>query len=199
MLRLSLAASLAAVALSAAAAGCGSAAPTSSSSAGRSPAGSSGDASTSATQLRSYIGQVEPIRLAVNRLLEGADPILAARHDGQLSAATASRRIGALERRFAADAVAIGTVRAGTAQLAALNAPYAHTYVLEDAYLSALADGLSSNRLDDLPDTSAAQREAIVAWRIGLEVIAREDGVTLPADAQQAGRGEIRPSPQGGS
>jgi hypothetical protein len=70
---------------------------------------------------------------------------------------------------------------------------------LEDAYLSALANGLAENRLDDLPDTSATQREAIVAWRIGLEVIAREDRVTLPRDVQQAGRGEIRPAPEGGS
>ena len=28
-----------------------------------------------------------------------------------------------------------------------------HTYVLEDAYLSALADGLMKRKLDDLPNT----------------------------------------------
>ena len=184
MLRASPAACLAAAALCAVAAGCGSASP-------------SKDAG--AAQLRSYISLIEPIRLGVNSLLEGADPILAARHEGRLGAAGAARRLGALERRFAPYAVAIGALRPRSARLAALNGSYAHTYVLEDAYLSALANGLAETRLDDLPDTSATQREAIVAWRIGLEVIAREDRVTLPHDVQQAGRGEIRPAPEGGS
>jgi hypothetical protein len=36
---------------------------------------------------------------------------------------------------------------------------------------------------------------AIVTWRVGLEVVAQQSGVRLPADIQQAGRGEIAPSP----
>ncbi len=52
--------------------------------------------------LVSYLHQVEPIRLAVNRLLDGADPILSDYHDGRISPAQAAQRMGVLERRFAA-------------------------------------------------------------------------------------------------
>ncbi len=137
------------------------------------------------------------MRLAVNRLLAGADPVLDARRGNRVGAARAAQLIDRLERRFAEYAVEVGALRAPTMQLARLNASYAHTYVLEDAYLSALANGLAEDRLAGLPDTSAIQREAIVAWRIGLEVLAREEGVRLPRDLAQAGRGEIRPSPSG--
>src|ERR1700728_2297247 len=54
-----------------------------------------------------YMGEVEPIRLAVNKLLGGADPILEAFHDRRISPRRASLRMGALERRFAAYAVDI--------------------------------------------------------------------------------------------
>jgi hypothetical protein len=36
---------------------------------------------------------------------------------------------------------------------------------------------------------------AIIAWRTGLSVLAREEGTALPADLAQAGRGEIAPLP----
>jgi hypothetical protein len=81
--------------------------------------------------------------------------------------------------------------------LRALHAEYAETYVLEDAYLSALVTGLAEHRFSDLPNTQAAQRAAIIRWRIGLTVLARRDGVTPPADLERAGRGEIAPSPGG--
>jgi hypothetical protein len=81
--------------------------------------------------------------------------------------------------------------------LRSLHAEYAHTYILEDAYLSALATGLALDDLRDLPDTQDAQRAAIIAWRTGLTVLAREARTGLPADLQQAGRGEIAPSPGG--
>jgi hypothetical protein len=148
--------------------------------------------------LRSYLRRVEPIRLAVNRLLEGADPVLTARHEHRIDVAQAASEIGALERRFAAYAVDVAAIRP-RGSLAALHGAYAHTYVLEDSYLSALASGLGENDLEDLPDTSSEQRAAIVQWRIGLEVLARADRVRLPSDLQRAGRGEIRPPPLGGS
>jgi len=47
--------------------------------------------------------------------------------------------MGQLERRFAADTVTVAAIEPATAQLRGLQAEYAHTYVLEDAYLSALA------------------------------------------------------------
>jgi len=144
-----------------------------------------------------YVGEVEPIRLAVNKLLSGADPILQARHERRIPASDAARRMGQLEQRFAAYAVDIAAVDPPSAQLRALNAGYAGTYVFEDAYLSALAAGLGDGELTDLPDTQAAQRAAIIRWRIGLSVLARAAGATLPADLQQAGRGEIAPSPDG--
>jgi hypothetical protein len=147
--------------------------------------------------LGSYLRQVEPIRLAVNSLLEGADPILSANHDHLISPQVAASRMGALERRFAAYAVDMAAIGPATAQLRAVNAPYAHTYILEDSYLSALTSGLAEGDLDDLPDTSSEQRAAIVQWRIGLTVLAHHARLRLPADLQAAGRGEIRPSPAG--
>jgi hypothetical protein len=147
--------------------------------------------------IETYLRQVEPIRLVVNRLLGQADPILEAYHDHDASPAQAGRRMGQLERRFAAYTVKVAAIEPATAQLRVLQAAYAHTYVLEDAYLSALSNGLAERKLDDLPNTQAAQRAAIIGWRTGLTVLADRAGVDLPADLQQAGRGEIAPSPDG--
>jgi hypothetical protein len=147
--------------------------------------------------LVSYLRQVEPIRLAVNRLLEGADPILSAYHDNRISPRRASLRMGALERRFAAYTVDIAAIQPATAQLRAVNAPYAHTYIFEDSYLSALTSGLAGRNLDRLPDTQSAQRAAIIQWRTDLTVLARRARLDLPGDLQAAGRGEIAPSPNG--
>jgi hypothetical protein len=144
-----------------------------------------------------YLGEVEPIRLAVNKLLGGADPILEAFHDRRIAPGEAARRMGRLEQRFAAYAVDIAAVHPPTAQLRALNAGYADTYVFEDAYLSALVVGLADGELTDLPNTQAAQRAAIIRWRIGLTVLARAADASLPTDLQRAGRGEIAPSPNG--
>jgi hypothetical protein len=55
---------------------------------------------------------------------------------------------------------------------------------------------LAERKLGDPPDTQAAQRAAIIGWRTGLTVRANRAGVDL-ADLQQAGRGEIAPSPDG--
>jgi len=144
------------------------------------------------------MGEVEPIRLAVNKLLGGADPILEALHDRRIPSSEAARRMGQLEQRFATYAVDIAAVGPSTAQLRALNAGYADTYVFEDAYLSALVAGLADGELTDLPNTRAAQRAAIIRWRIGLTVLACAAAAPLPADLQQAGHGEIAPSPNGG-
>lgn len=144
-----------------------------------------------------YLGEVEPIRLPVNALLNRADPILDAFHERRIAPGEAARRMGELEQRFAAYAVDIAAIDPPTAQLRTLNTGYAGTYVFEDAYLSALVVGLSDGELDNLPNTQAAQRAAIIRWRIGLTVLARAAGAPLPADLQQAGRGEIAPSPSG--
>ncbi len=144
-----------------------------------------------------YVDEVEPIRLAVNKLLGGADPILDAFHARRIAPSEAARRMGQLEQRFAGYAVDIAAVDPPTAQLRALNAPYADTYIFEDAYLSALVAGLADNELTDLPNTQSAQRAAIIRWRIDLTVLARAADAPLPADLQQAGRGEIAPSPNG--
>jgi hypothetical protein len=149
--------------------------------------------------LERYVREVEPIRLAVNRLLEGADPVLGALHSRRLSRVAAAARMGALERRFAAYAVDVAAIRPRAASLHELHEGYAQTYVFEDAYLSALAAGVARTDFSELPHTQAEQRAAIIRWRVGLEVLARELGASLPADLQAAGRGEIAPSPQGGS
>ena len=144
--------------------------------------------------LTSYLRAVEPIRLAVNRLLDTADPILAGYRDHTVRPAETVRRMDTLERRFAAYAVEIAAITPAVAQLRPLQAEYAHTYILEDAYLSALVSGLARRDLRDLPDTQAAQRAAIIAWRTGLTVLARHAHDVLPPDLEQAGRGEVAPS-----
>jgi hypothetical protein len=147
--------------------------------------------------LVAYLRQVEPLRLAVNRLLTGADPILAAYRRAQLSPARAARQMQALERRFAGYTVDIAAIDPATARLRSLHATYAHTYVLEDSYLSALAAGLAERKLDDLPNTQSEQRAAIIEWRTGLGVLARRLSLELPGNLQAAGRGEVAPSPGG--
>jgi hypothetical protein len=174
------------VALCVALAGCGAAAK---------PAGPSQARQRAA--LASYLHAVEPVRLAVNLLLEGADPILSAYNDHHISAKLAAKRMEALERRFAAYTVQMAAIEPADRTLRAINAPYAHTYILEDAYLSALASGLSDADLDGLPETQAAQRASIIQWRTELTVLADRLHVRLPADLQVAGRGEIAPSPDG--
>jgi hypothetical protein len=160
--------------------------------------GQSASARTSARAQRAalvvYLRQVEPVRLAVNRLLEEADPLLSAYRRGHLSPARAALQMEHLERRFADYTIDIAAISPETPQLRSLHATYAHTYVLEDSYLSALVTGLAERNLAGLPDTQSAQRGAIIEWRTGLAVIARRVALALPPDLQQAGRGEIAPS-----
>jgi hypothetical protein len=154
-----------------------------------------GGGAPSRAAIERYLHEVEPIRLGVNKLLEGADPILGARE--RTGPRIAAARMGQLERAFAAYAVRVAALQPANARLRALNAPYAETFVFEDAHLSALASGLAEGNLDNLPDTQAAQRAAIIRWRIALTVLADKVHAPLPADLQQAGRGEIAPSPEG--
>jgi len=147
--------------------------------------------------LERYLAQVEPIRLGVNRLLEGADPILSALRLHRSTPDQAAGRMGQLERRFAAYTVAVRAIKPGLPALGTLHARYAHTYLQEDAYLKALTAGVARRNFDALPHTEAVQRAAIIGWRDGLTVLARGANAALPRDLQQAGRGEIAPSPGG--
>ena len=81
--------------------------------------------------------------------------------------------------------------------LARANKPYAYTYYLEDNYLSTLANDLNEGDFENLPNTQDQQRLDIIVWRTQMELLAKGDGVKLPADIQQAGRGEIAPSLSG--
>jgi hypothetical protein len=154
---------------------------------------------TSAADLRAYIAAVEPIRLEVNMLLQGADPIIEGFQKHTLTDALAAARMGALEQTFANDTVDINALQPSDRTLAAIHTPYAHTFILEDSYLNALVNGMAGDNVANLPNTQADQRAAIIEWRVQLEVLARQLGVTLPTDLQQAGRGEIAPSVSGGS
>ena len=158
-----------------------------------------GPSAVSASSLRSYLAAVEPIRLGVNQLLENADPVIAGYRDHHLSGAQAATAMGRLEQNFAAYMVDINGLRPSDPSLADINAPYAHTYILEDAYLNALVSGLSNGDLSGLPDTQSEQRDAIIEWRVQLEVLSRQVSFVLPTDFQQAGRGEIAPSVSGSS
>ena len=151
----------------------------------------------SAAELQSYVKQIEAVRLPVNDLLEGADPILDAYHEKKITPAVASGRMSALEQRFAQYTVDVNAIEPSNPVLAKLHTPYAHTYFYEDSYLSTLASDLDEGDFDNLPNTQNAQRLAIIEWRVRLEILARKLGVTLPPDMDQAGRGEIAPSPGG--
>lgn len=146
-----------------------------------------------------YLREVEPIRQGVNALLGQADPILLALHEQRISSLEAMRRIAQLERHFAAYAAEIAKVDPKNSRLKALNAPYAHTYMLERAYLSGLALGVAHGSFADLPHTEPAQRMAIIRWREALTKFAQLTHAPLPADLRRAGRGEIAPSPDGSS
>jgi hypothetical protein len=134
---------------------------------------------------------------AVNRLLDEADPILDAYHDHRITPAVAAQRMGVMEQEFAALAVEMDTITPANPALARINAPYAHTYVLEDSYLATLASDLGDGTFANLPNTQYQQRLAIIEWRTELQVAALRAGYELPADLQQAGRGEIAPGPNG--
>jgi hypothetical protein len=155
------------------------------------------DAGVSAAELRAYVKEIEAVRLPVNDLLEGADPILEAYHEKKITPAVASGRMSALEQRFADYLVDVNALEPANPALAKLHTPYAHTYFYEDSYLNALASDLNDGNFDNLPNTQNAQRLAIIEWRTQLQILARKLGVTLPPDLDQAGRGEIAPSPGG--
>jgi hypothetical protein len=165
--------------------------------AGCGSSGSSAPNGLSARQVQGYLAQVEPVRRSVNDLLEGADPILHAYRSHQITADQASRRMNDLEARFAVQGATVEAISSPEPTLEAIHRSYAHTYQLEDAYLRALAAALPDGDFSHLPNTQDAQRRAITAWRKRLEVLARQTGATLPHDLQQAGRGEIAPSPTG--
>lgn len=155
------------------------------------------DAPVSAGQLRAYVASVEPIRLGVNQLLAGADPILSAYHDHTISPTQATSEMDRLERRFADYTVQIHALKPAGSVLAGLNETYAHTYVLEDSYLATLVSDMPGGDFSSLPNTQSDQRAAVIQWRTQLHVLALQTGVRLPADLDVAGRGEIAPSPQG--
>lgn len=154
---------------------------------------------TTASDLKAYLASVEPIRLGVNALLNNADPIIDGFKDKKLSDAQASAQMGMLEQSFATYTVEVNALQPADPTLASINAPYAHTFILEDSYLNALVNGLADDDFDSLPDTQSDQRAAIIEWRVQLEVLAQQLHVSLPEDLQQAGRGEIAPSVQGAS
>ena len=158
-----------------------------------------GGSGVAAGALSSYVGAVEPVRLAVNQLLNGADPILEAYRSHSDTGQQAATAMGRLEQRFAAYTVDINALMPSDPTLSSINAPYAHTYILEDAYLSALVAALPGGDFSTLPNTQAAQRASIIEWRVQLEVLARADHASLPDDLQQAGRGEIAPAVSGSS
>jgi hypothetical protein len=147
--------------------------------------------------LEEYVATVQPIRLGINELLDQADPILEGYREGELSAARAERRMGRLESGVADYAVKIAEVEPVPAEMRAAQDAYAHTFVLQDTYLSALVASLKSREFDELPRFQNEQRAAIIAWRTRLQVLANRWGAELPADLQIAGRGEISPAPEG--
>jgi hypothetical protein len=147
--------------------------------------------------LEDYVAAVQPIRLGINELLDKADPVLEGYRDGDLNAAQAERRMGRIERGAADYAVKIAEVGPVPDEMRAAQDAYAHTFVLQDTYLSALVASLKTRAFDELPHFQNEQRAAIIAWRTRLQVLADRWGAQLPANLQIAGRGEISPAPEG--
>jgi hypothetical protein len=163
------------------------------------PLGCGADTSTADHRqaLEDYVAKVQPIRLGINELLDRADPILEGYRDGDLGVAQAGLRLGRIERGVAGYAVRIAALELVPAEMRAAQDAYAHTFVLQDTYLSALVAALRERDFEDLPRFQNEQRAAIIAWRTRLQVLADRWGATLPANLQVAGRGEISPSPTG--
>lgn len=147
--------------------------------------------------LRAYLRVIEPLRLHVNKLLDGADPILHGYHEHRLSGLEAQRAMQRLERRFVPYVEAVAAVRSATPDLSAAQKAYARTYRLEDSYLRALIRALPGRQWNRLPQTEPRQRRIIVAWREALALEAARVHVPLPRDIWVAGNGEITPSPEG--
>src|SRR5215212_1847574 len=152
------------------------------------PLGCGADTSTADHRqaLEDYVAKVQPIRLGINELLDRADPILEGYREGDLSVAQARLRLGR-----------IAALEPVPDEMRAAQDAYAHTFVLQDTYLSALVAALRARDFEDLPHFQNEQRAAIIAWRTRLQVLADRWGATLPANLQVAGRGEISPSPTG--
>jgi hypothetical protein len=147
--------------------------------------------------LEDYVAKVQPIRLGINELLDQADPVLEGYRDGDLNAAQAERRMGRIEHGAAVYAVRIAAVEPVPDEMRAAQDAYAHTFVLQDTYLSALVAALKDRAFDELPHFQNEQRAAIIAWRTRLQVLADRWDAKLPANLQIAGRGEISPAPTG--
>jgi hypothetical protein len=147
--------------------------------------------------LTAYVTAVEPIRDGVNNLLDGADRLLKVWRAHAITGSLAGAAMSKVEQRFAVSMAQINGLRSGDPTLDRLNAPYAETYVLEDAYLRSLAAALPGGNFSTLPKTAEQQRHTIVAWRNHIERLARRLRVPLPKDFDHAGRGDIAPSPFG--
>ena len=103
--------------------------------------------------------------------------------------------MGRLERGTADYAVKIAEVEPVPDEMRAAQDAYAHTFVLQDTYLSALTAALKDRAFDELPHFQNEQRAAIIAWRTRLQVLADRWGATLPANLQIAGA-ERSPRPR---
>jgi hypothetical protein len=147
--------------------------------------------------MRAYVAQIEPLRLGVNKLLDGADPILASYRRGEIGAAQAQGELRTLEHRFADYMRRVAAVKPVPPDMVAAQRAYAGTYVDEDAYLRALIHALPSRDWSTLPDSEASQRKALVAWRAKLAIQAARLDVALPDDIEITGRDEVVPSPLG--
>ncbi|HEY6319490.1 MAG TPA: hypothetical protein VI462_16585 [Acidimicrobiia bacterium] len=156
-----------------------------------------GPSGPTAAELEAYVAAVEPIRDGVNRLLDTADPLLARWRDHRITGAQAASSMAALEQRFAAYTAQINALEPADPALEQLHVPYAHTYLLEDAYLRALAVALPGGDFAALPHTAGQQRRTIVVWRNQVQALGRARHVSLPRDLAHAGRGDIAPSPTG--
>jgi hypothetical protein len=161
--------------------------------------GASGDPSQGRERrdLQAYVSGIEPLRLGVNKLLDGADPILNGYREHRLTAAQAQARLNGLERSFASYMRKVAAVQPVPPDLVAAQRAYAHTYAQEDAYLLALVAALPSRDWSSLPQTEDEQRTTLVAWRAKLALEASRLRVTIPSDMQRVGRDEIVPSPLG--
>ncbi len=81
-------------------------------------AGCGGNTPSDARALHTYLAQIEPLRLSVNRLLDEADPILSAYREHRISPRQAQQRFERLERRFAGYTEQIAAIQPDGSELA---------------------------------------------------------------------------------
>ena len=165
--------------------------------AGCGSSGSSTPNGMTAGQVQDYLAQVEPVRRSVNDLLEGADPILHAYRSHQITPDQAARRMNDLEARFAVQGATVEAISSPDPPSRRSTAPTRTPTNSKTPTCGPWPPRSPTATSPICPTRRMPNARQSPHGESELEVLAQQTGATLPDDLQQAGRGEIAPSPTG--